>query len=677
MTTRIRPSWRPALAGLTASALVLAGAVGTARAADPLVLDHGHIDAFNVTVEGGELVLDLSEDVTGSHVRHAPEDVLLRVREAAWIDAIPEQYPGSPAGYVLPLTQNPELIWPGWDTNGTAGSGYTDVEIDITAVDGPGDVFLYTLSGFGTVTPLLTDGGYQLPGTLREESPAHTHAQWTFSDPGSYTLDVQATATNPATGDTLTSDPATYTIEVGDPEEPAPEPTGLTVEGLADHYHTGDQVELTAVPDVATELDHYHWYSRDSAAAEWEAAPGGDGDRYVGTAEVDGQQLRAELLDEDHLVVASSAPVTVRINDHGGEEPGGPGGDSGGTGGDDGEEPGDQTGGSTTGGGTTFGTTTGDGTTGGSSGGGSADDASNGTGGTGGSTGTSGGGDTEPQCFPVEEEREVPVEPTEALVLDHGHIDAFNVLTEGEDLLLNLKEDVTGSHVTHAPEDVVLHVKQEAFTESIPDGYPGAPAGYLLPLTQDPELIWPGWDTNGTAGSGYTDVEIAITTVDGPGEVFLYTTNTFGGAVPLLEEGDFALPGTVREASPAHTHAQWTFTEPGGYTLDVRATATNPATGDTLTSDPATYTFAVGDTPDQLSTQGGTTTRTVTVGRTADGADCALPDDSSGGADGAGGPLASTGSGVPPFLMAGVSATLLAAGTAAFLLARRQRAARA
>ncbi|WP_062204717.1 choice-of-anchor M domain-containing protein [Streptomyces sp. NBRC 109706] len=658
MTTRIRPGWRPAVAGLMASALVV-GAMGAAQAADPLVLDHGHIDAFNVSVEGGEVVLDLAEDVTGSHVRHAPEDVLLQVKESAWTEGIPDGYPGSPAGYVLPLTQDPNLIWPGWNTNGTASSGLTDVEIAVSEVEGPGEVFLYTLTGFGTVTSLLEDGGYQLPGTIREETPAHTHAQWTFSDPGTYTLTAEATATDPATGESITSDAATYTFAVGvpgdpdpDPDPTDPDPTSLSIEGLAHHYHTGDPVELTAVPEVETELDHYHWYTRDSEAAEWEAAEGGNGDRYSGTAEVDGQQLRAELLDENHEVAAASEPVTIHIDDHEGGHEGGHDGGHDGDGDDGGQDSGS--------GGHDGGNGDGDGQDGGS------DNGSSGNGGSDGATAGGNGGDDEPQCFPVDRDGDT----RDALVLDHGHIDAFNVQAEGEELTLDLQEDVTGSHVTHAPEDVLLHVKQDAWTEEIPDGYPGSPSGYLLPLTQDPNLIWPGWNTNGTAGSGYTDVEIAVSAVEGPGEVFLYTTNTFGGVVPLLEEGDFDLPGTIREETPAHTHAQWTFTDPGTYTLTARATATDPATGEAITSDAATYTFAVGDAPD------GAASGTATAGRTADGEDCVLADnaddDLTGGAVGN---LASTGSGFPPLLVAGLSTALLAAGAGAFLLARRQRTA--
>jgi surface-anchored protein len=179
------------------------------------VLESGHIDAFNVTANGDQLLLQLKEDVTGRQVIREAESVLLRVKESAWQTGIPASFPGSPSGYVLPLTQSPSLIWPGWDTNRTAGSGFTDVSINVTSVSGPGRVNLYTLAGFGTVSSLLTSGGYSLPGTIREPSPVHTHAQWVFSSKGMYKLTVDAVATNPATGQSIRSAPHTYVFQVG------------------------------------------------------------------------------------------------------------------------------------------------------------------------------------------------------------------------------------------------------------------------------------------------------------------------------------------------------------------------------------------------------------------------------------------------------------------------------
>lgn len=67
-------------------------------------LDQGHIDAFNVTADGGELTLDLKEDATGSHVRRAPEDVELVVGEDAYTERTAEIPEIGKAGYMLPQT---------------------------------------------------------------------------------------------------------------------------------------------------------------------------------------------------------------------------------------------------------------------------------------------------------------------------------------------------------------------------------------------------------------------------------------------------------------------------------------------------------------------------------------------------------------------------------------------
>lgn len=182
-----------------------------------IVLDHGHIDAFNVSAsKGGTAVLQLKEDVTGAHVLHEAEEVLLRVNPGAHDANIPASLPGAPSGYVLPLAQRSDLIWPGWDTNRTNGSGYTDVQIHIHSVEGPGSVHLYSMGSFGDLKPLLAGGSTRLPGTLREPSPAHTHAQWVFSTEGIYVLSVSATATNPATGQRATTATHRYVFQVGD-----------------------------------------------------------------------------------------------------------------------------------------------------------------------------------------------------------------------------------------------------------------------------------------------------------------------------------------------------------------------------------------------------------------------------------------------------------------------------
>ncbi|MBT1018218.1 anchored repeat-type ABC transporter permease subunit [Canibacter sp. lx-72] len=175
-----------------------------------------------------------------------------------------------------------------------------------------------------------------------------------------------------------------------------------------------------------------------------------------------------------------------------------------------------------------------------------------------------------------------------------GHIDLFNVTAVGRVATLQLKEDVTGRHILREPEGVVVSVGEHART-SIPAGSPGAGSGYVLPVTQRHDLPWPGWDTNDTRGSSYTDVKISIESVRGPGSVHLFTQNSFGGVRSLLTHGGTGLPGVIHEPRPAHTHAQWVFTHQGVYQLRASAQLTDLSTGATIHTATRTYTFRVGD----------------------------------------------------------------------------------
>ena len=201
------------------------------------------------------------------------------------------------------------------------------------------------------------------------------------------------------------------------------------------------------------------------------------------------------------------------------------------------------------------------------------------------------------------------------ITLETGHIDAFNpVLEDDGSLRLALKEDVTGSHVLRTPESVELFVKPAAL-KTVPAGYlPGMPAEiYHLPLTQDHALIWPGWDTQAiTSAYPAADTDIVVSDIEGPGQVFLWSQGNFGEPKSLLKDGtSYELPSTISQPYPAHTHANWAFTEPGTYKFTVRADVA-ASTGASGSSDTATYTFVVAErtalTPEAPVQSGNTVT---------------------------------------------------------------------
>lgn len=328
MRTLISRRARSLAIPVVVGALLATSAAATAAAGEfEVVLDNGHIDAFTVRWVDEQLDLDLMEDVTGTDVLHEPEDVLLVVKPEAAM-TLPDPVPpglavvGDPGDtvYFLPQSQDPALIWPGWSTEQIPAGVFTDpLRIEVTEVDGPGDVFVYQTNAFGLPISVL-GGGYQLPGTISPNARVHAHANWAFTAPGRYTLTVEASGTL-AAGGTVTTPPATYTFQVGETE---PDPvTTLSISGLADHYHSGDVVTLTAVQDPPTELDHYHWFTRVPGSDEWVVVPDAGTGEYSFTATPDhnGVEVQVRLYGEGHAVVAESAPATIVVDDHGSGEP--------------------------------------------------------------------------------------------------------------------------------------------------------------------------------------------------------------------------------------------------------------------------------------------------------------------------------------------------------------------
>nr|WP_242516946.1 TIGR03773 family transporter-associated surface protein [Corynebacterium mendelii] len=212
-----------------------------------------------------------------------------------------------------------------------------------------------------------------------------------------------------------------------------------------------------------------------------------------------------------------------------------------------------------------------------------------------------------------------------AVDLADGHTDFINVVADEKgNLVLTVKEDITGHNVLRQPEDVQLVVREEAKTSLEGPFSTFGETGWLLPLTQKPGLLWPGFDTLGVQSAGFGAIDIVFDRVEGPGSIYLATqADGFStGLVPLLKDGFQVRSGSVRhQANPAHVHAYWLFTEPGTYTMEVHAT------GGGKTSNTGTYTWIVEGNGDGSGTGSGTGTDpsseaaapTATAGTDTDG----------------------------------------------------------
>ena len=184
-----------------------------------LVLDHGHIDLFYMTLDDSGLpVLKVMEDVTGSGVQHEAEELRLIVPSSALTHSLPQDIVAGGTGYFLPQTQDPTLPWPGWDVLSLAPAGFERVEFDVSYTHpNGGRISLWTEDFLSGRSSRLRSGGFELDphgSTIAQDYLSHTHANWVFSQAGSYELSVQARAyRNDGSFETTRS--ATYLIEVG------------------------------------------------------------------------------------------------------------------------------------------------------------------------------------------------------------------------------------------------------------------------------------------------------------------------------------------------------------------------------------------------------------------------------------------------------------------------------
>jgi surface-anchored protein len=188
---------------------------------------------------------------------------------------------------------------------------------------------------------------------------------------------------------------------------------------------------------------------------------------------------------------------------------------------------------------------------------------------------------------------------TPVVVISQGHIDAVDVHYEGGELELHVHDDTVDPSVERDPADVVMRVLPGAET-AVPDdtaygflGSPGAPV-WVLPQTQDPELLWPGLSTEEIEPGVFAGDTVTLTLrkVRGPGALSVFTTDAVGAPTVLANSGD-GTPDCLALGVGGHAHVNWGFTKAGTYKAVFQASGTL-ADGTPVVSDPAVFTFQVG-----------------------------------------------------------------------------------
>ena len=187
----------------------------------------------------------------------------------------------------------------------------------------------------------------------------------------------------------------------------------------------------------------------------------------------------------------------------------------------------------------------------------------------------------------------------EASEISVGHVDLGPRLIDGQ-WRAGLRHDADTGAVWRDPNQTVLRVNDAAIMTA-PDSadYPfladvaGKPV-YVVPQTQNPGVVWLGWNTQDPAVTATIDrgLTMRVGPVSGPGRAWLFLqSGTFGKPLLLADSG--AAPGDVWIDSGTHVHANWAFSAPGTYTATVTFLGTTTA-GEAVSAS-TTLRFAVGD----------------------------------------------------------------------------------
>lgn len=101
-------------------------------------------------------------------------------------------------------------------------------------------------------------------------------------------------------------------------EEEAADNGDIIINGINDHYHSGDTASLEAEATIDEDIEEWNWYFRTEGSGDWELAENADGPSFE-TQINDTLKVKLELADADGEVITKSGVVDLLIDNHDGE----------------------------------------------------------------------------------------------------------------------------------------------------------------------------------------------------------------------------------------------------------------------------------------------------------------------------------------------------------------------
>ncbi|WP_226924739.1 choice-of-anchor M domain-containing protein [Georgenia satyanarayanai] len=276
---------------------------------------------------------------------------------------------------------------------------------------------------------------------------------------------------------------------------------------------------------------------------------------------------------------------------------------------------------------------------------------------------------------------------TAQVVVDSGHVDIGPRFIDGEWTVL-ARDDTSAPPVWRELDDLVLRLGDTAVLPApedeqfaFIDAEPGADV-HVIPQTEDYEVPWLGWNSQDpeVVDQLVRGMTLRLHGVQGPGQLTVFLQSGNFADAELLWTSDDPQPQDIWADTNTHVHANWVFTDPGTYLVDVELRG--ELTDGTTAGERAVLRFAVGEDTDPAEAfaatfAGGQEAATDDGKATTDAASAT---EEATAADDAGGPAAEDaaeeGGSAAPLLAIGIAAVVLVFGAivaAGVMRSRRDR----
>lgn len=215
-------------------------------------LEAGHVDMGPRFVDGRWTFLihdDVAKaDASATSVWRYPDETVFHLVDAGELTAPDDpayRFLGAEPGstvWVSPQTQNPAVVWIGWNTQDPEVMAQIDrgVTLSLHRVQGPGTMTVFLQSGSFGEPQVLWDSRIADRQPVWVDVNTHTHANWAFTAPGVYLIELEASASL-IDGSTV-SDTQTLRVAVG---------TGTAPQGALTAAWSGPAPAASATADAA------------------------------------------------------------------------------------------------------------------------------------------------------------------------------------------------------------------------------------------------------------------------------------------------------------------------------------------------------------------------------------------------------------------------------------------